>query len=154
MPCNYRVDGNRGCRPEIGEQMAEVSTAHLNIANTNATDAVSAPWPLGPLSIGVAAAVATTAPAGGTPIGDYGKPRICGIGPGTSPNTCQPFVSRFAVRRSNQQMQVPNAPACSHNQLLWSSKRQLRARTDIPARAKTEKKHHDEKSNRRTSETD
>ncbi len=74
MPRNYRMDGNRVCRPEIGEQMAEVSTPHRNIANTNATDAVSAPWPLGPLSIGVAAAVATTAPTGGTPIGDYGKP--------------------------------------------------------------------------------
>ena len=117
MPCNYRMDGNRVCRPEIGEQMAEVSTAHLNIANTNATDAVSAPWPLGALCRGAATVVRRPRPSAITE-----NRRIFGIGPYTSPNTSQPFVSRSAIRRSNQQMQVPNAPSCSHNQLRWSSK--------------------------------
>ncbi len=66
---HLRMDGNRVCQPEIGEQMAEVSTPHRKIANTHATDALSVPWPLGALCRGAATVVATTAP-----IGDYVKP--------------------------------------------------------------------------------
>ena len=67
---HLRMDGNRVCRPEIGEQKAEISTPHRNIANTHAIRcSVGAVAAGGAVQRGAATFVATTAP-----IGDYGKP--------------------------------------------------------------------------------